>query len=96
MMLNRPPIMFGMQTQRVSTVVNFSGSPPRCFTASATTLEAVSSGTPTGPGLTGVELQTRQIAAAARGGNPRLIRIGAPKAAGVPNPAAPSINPAKQ
>ena len=33
--------------------------------------------------------------AAARGGNPRLIRIGAASAAGVPKPATPSIKPAK-
>ena len=54
--MNRPPTICGIQVHLVSIAVNLSGSPPRAVTEEDTTLEAVSVGTPTGPGQTGVEL----------------------------------------
>ena len=80
----------------MSSAVNTSGSPPRAFTASATTELAVSVGMPTGPGHTGVELYISAQVAAARGGKPREIKRGAANAAGVPKPAAPSMKPPKR
>ena len=47
-------------------------------------------GVPTAPKVTGKELSTRHTTAAARGGKPSEISSGAARAAGVPNPAAPS------
>ena len=48
--MNRPPTICGIQVHLVSIAVNLSGSPPRAVTEEDTTLEAVSVGTPTGPG----------------------------------------------
>ena len=49
-------------------------------------------GVPIAPKLTAVLSHIKVTTAAATGGNPKLTNSGAAKAAGVPNPAAPSIN----
>ena len=55
-------------------------------------VKAVDTGVPTAPKETAVESKINATVAAARGGNPRLTKSGAASAAGVPKPAAPSIN----
>jgi hypothetical protein len=53
----------------------------------------ISVGVPTAPKETGVTLAISATITAARAGNPRDSSRGAARAAGVPNPAAPSMNP---
>ncbi len=52
-------------------------------------------GVPTAPNETGEESSIKAKTAAAKGGKPNTISKGAAKAAGVPKPAAPSINATK-
>ena len=61
------------------------------MTASETTVIAVFVGVPTPPKGTGTELNIRAIVVAASGSNPTEAINGPASAAGVPNPAAPSI-----
>ena len=55
-------------------------------------LNAVVAGVPTAPKGTGVLFKIRAHIAAQSGGKPTLINNGAARAAGVPKPAAPSMN----
>ena len=71
--------------------------PPATAASTTDLMEApkpTRTGVPTAPKVTGKELNTRQMTAAASGGKPKESSSGAAKAAGVPKPAAPSMKAA--
>ena len=65
---------------------------PAALNSLATMLNAVFVGVPTAPYGTGVLFMINAHIAAQSGGKPKPINSGAARAAGVPNPAAPSMN----
>ena len=86
-------IALGIATHFVNP--SFQASPlaiPDSATSPLTILNAVAAGVPTAPKGTGVLFSTSATMAAHKGGKPTLISRGAASAAGVPKPAAPSMN----
>jgi len=86
-------IALGIATHFVNP--NFHASvfvTPAAPSSLETMLNAVFVGVPTAPYATGVLFMIRAHIAAQSGGNPKPINSGAARAAGVPKPAAPSIN----
>ena len=84
------PIAWGRAVQKENCDIN------AVFSVKPKALRAAVTGVPTAPKETAEESKTSVIIAAAIGGNPRLTSKGPASAAGVPKPAADSINEQKE